>query len=180
MHLNLAGVMLWLRVTSRISGILLAGSFSSLALRRLWPSPFTQWMATSRHRFTLLFALSHTLHLGGVMALATLTPEQFLAKKGLVVVFFGAAGYALIYSAAWMAFKRRKTPDLPDAEFQTFGMYVLWAVFTLAFTSGLLRNPGIYARLALVMWLALAARVRAKLASDRLERVALLEEQTQR
>jgi methionine sulfoxide reductase heme-binding subunit len=164
MHLDPSGVMLWLRVTARTSAVLLAASFASPALRQLWLSALTQRMAANRHRFTLLFALSHTVHLAGVAMLASLTPDQFFSKRGLLVLVPGSLAYALIYYLAWMAFTRQKSPDLPDSKMQTFAAYVLWAVFTLAFTTGLKRNAWIYAPLALMMWLALAVRLRAKLA----------------
>jgi branched-subunit amino acid ABC-type transport system permease component len=121
-------------------------------------------MAANRHHSTLLFALSHTLHLAGVVILATLLPDQFVSKKGVPVLIVGGIGYALIYYMAWMAFAHRKRPDLPDGKMQVFGSYVIWAVFTLAFTTGLLRNAWVYAPLALVMWFAFAARVAARLA----------------
>jgi hypothetical protein len=165
--------MLWLRVTARISGILLAGSFASLGLRRLWPSALTRWMAANRHRLTLLFAVSHTLHLAGVVTLAALTPSQVLSTKALPGTILGAVGYALIYYVAWMAFTRRKHPELPDTKMQTFGLYVIWAVFTLAFTAFLWRNALIYAPLALVMWSAFAVRLWDKFAMKVIEPVGL-------
>jgi hypothetical protein len=170
---DLPSVMLWLRVTARISATLLASSFASLGLRRLWPSALTGWMATNRHRFTMLFAASHTLHLAGVVMLAALTPDQFFSKKALPGLVLGSAGYALIYYMAWMAFMRRKNPDLADTKMQTFALYVISAVFTLAFTLFLWRNALIYAPLALVMWSAFAVRLRAKFAVKIIEPVSL-------
>jgi len=173
MHLDSAGVMLLLRVTARISGVLLAGAFASLALRRLWPSPLTQWMAANRHRFALLFVLSHTIHLGGVVMLAALMPERYRSKQGLAVLIPGGLAYALIYYLAWMAFIRRKNPDLPDTEMQTFAIYIIWAIFTLSFTRRSSQDMLIYAPLALVMWGAFAARVWAKLALKTSRQVSL-------
>jgi len=170
---DVPSVMLWLRVTARISASLLACSFASLGLRRLWPSSLTRWMATNRHRLTLLFTVSHTLHLAGVVTLAALTPAQVLSKKALPETILGALGYALIYYVAWMAFTRRKNPELPDTKMQTFGLYVIWAVFALAFTSFLWRNAVIYAPLALVMWSAFAVRLWAKFAVNVIEPVSL-------
>lgn len=164
MYLDPTGVMLLLRVTARISGVLLAGSFASLALSRLWPSTLTQWMAANRHRVTLLFVLSHTVHLAGVVTLAALMPERYISKQGLAVFIPGGLAYALIYYLAWMAFRRRRSPDLPDTKMQTFGMYAIWGIFTLSFTSRLRTSVWIYLPLASVMWVALAARVWAKLA----------------
>ena len=77
-------------------------------------------------------------------------------------MILGPLGYALIYYLAWTAFIHRKNPDLPDTKMQILGLYVIWAPFTLAFTSGLWRDAWIYAPLALVMWLALAVRLWAK------------------
>jgi hypothetical protein len=162
MHGNLAGVMLWLRVTARTSSLLLVCAFAGPALARLWPSALSQWMASNRHRFTLLFALSHTLHLAGIVMLATLIPAQFVTKKGLLVQIPGASVYVLIYFLAYMAFTRRRNPELADTKMQTFGLYLLWGIFTLAFTAGIWKNALIYAPLAVMMWAALTARIAAK------------------
>ena len=163
MHPALSDLMLWLRVTARISAVLVACAFTAPALARLSPSAFTQRFAAHRHRFTLLFALSHTLHLVGVITLATLIPAQFVTKKGLLVLIPGALVYALIYFLAWRAFTRRNTPELADTKMQTFGLYLLWGVFTLAFTVGIGKNAVIYAPLAAMMWAALMVRIAAKM-----------------
>ena len=48
-------------------------------------------------------------------------------------------------------------------KWQTFGFYLLWAIFTLAFTTGVWRNAWIYVPLAGMMWLALALRISARM-----------------
>jgi sulfoxide reductase heme-binding subunit YedZ len=162
MHWDLDSIMLWLRVTARFSGIFLAASLAAPALALLWPSSFTQWMASNRHRFTLLFAFSHTLHLGGVMALISLRPAQFFSRSGLVVLIGGGLGYGLIYYLVGMALLRRKTPEMSDSKMQVVSSYILWAAFTLAFSIGLLRTPWIYAPMVAIMVLALSVRIFAK------------------
>jgi sulfoxide reductase heme-binding subunit YedZ len=173
MHLDPSEVMLWLRITARISGVLLAASFASLGLRQIWPSALTLYIGASRHRFTLLFALSHTLHLAAIVMLAILLPNQVFAKKNIPGLVLGAMGYVLIYYLAWRAFAARKKSDLPDKKMQTFGLYLLWLVFTLAFTSGVWKAGWVYAPFALVMWLALAVRIGARLATGGRERTSV-------
>src|SRR5260370_2075584 len=96
MHSSFPNLMLYLRVTARISAMLLAAAFAAPGLLRLLPSPFTAWMAESRHRLILLFALSHTLHLGGIVTLAALAPahfsSQFLYQSPLAGLFFRPLG----------------------------------------------------------------------------------------
>jgi hypothetical protein len=116
MHLSLPSLLLYLRATARISAVFLAGAFASSALRLLWSSPITAWMAAKRHRFTLLFALSHTFHLAGVAALASLIPGKLLSMPALLGLIAGGVGYVLIYYLAGMAFLRRKSPELPDSK----------------------------------------------------------------
>jgi len=159
MHFGIPSVMLWLRATARISAVFLASAFASAALRLLWPSALTRWMAANRHRFILLFALSHTFHLAGVVTLATLMPAQFFSKKALLFQIPGGLGYGLIYYLAWIAFRRRRDPELRDTKMQTIGLYILWTVFTLAFVAGMWRDTSIYAPLAAMMLLALAVRI---------------------
>src|SRR5215467_9092706 len=166
MHLDVPGIMLFLRATARISGIFLAGAFAASALRTLWPSPITTWMAANRHRFTLLFALSHTFHLAGIAALASLVPERLFSTPALPATIAGGLGYVLIYSLAGMAFSRRKNPEVRDARMQTVILYILWAVFALAFVAGVRNHAWIYAPLALMMLLAFAVRICAKWVSS--------------
>ncbi len=157
-------LMLYLRVTARISAMLLAAAFAAPGLGRLWPASFTAGMAASRHRLILLFALSHTLHLGGIVTLAALAPAHFLSKAALTGLIGGGLGYVLIYYLAWRAFVQQRNIGSRDSTLQTVIFYILWAIFTLVFTAGIWRNALIYAPLAAVMWLALVVRICAKLA----------------
>jgi hypothetical protein len=165
MHLDLPTVLLFLRVTARISAIFLASAFAASALRQLWTSPITLWMAANRHRFTMLFALSHTLHLAGVAALISLVPERFSTMSALPTFIFGGLGYALIYYAAVAAFSRRKNPELRDSKMQTAILYMLWTVFTLAFVLEIRKSVWIYAPLVTMMLLAWIVRICARRAS---------------
>jgi hypothetical protein len=168
-YLDPSEVMLWLRITARMSGVLLAASFAASGLRQLWPSALNIYIGASRHRFMLLFALSHTLHLAAIAMLAALLPNQVFAKKNIPGLVLGVMGYVLIYYLASMAFTARKKPHLPDRKMQTFGLYLLWAVFTLAFTSGIWRDGWVYAPLASVMWIAMVVRIWAHLATGKLK-----------
>jgi len=162
MHLNLPDVLLLLRVTARISATFLVAAFASSALRQLWISPLTSWMAANRHRFTLLFALSHSFHLAGIVALVSLVPERFSTMSALPTFILGGLGYALIYYAAVTAFGRRKNPELPDSKMQTAILYILSTVFTLAFILGIRNHVWIYAPLVAMMLLAWIARLCAR------------------
>jgi hypothetical protein len=157
--------MLFLRVTARISAMFLASAFAASALRQLWASPITLWMAANRHRFTMLFAFSHTLHLAGVAALISLVPERFSAMSALPIFIFGGLGYALIYYAAVAAFARRRNPELRDSKMQTAILYILWTVFTLAFVLGIRNSVWIYGLLVTMMLLAWIVRLCARRAS---------------
>src|SRR5215472_9005928 len=162
MQFNLTDVMLFLRVTARISALFLASAFAASALRQLWPSPVTSWMAARRHRFTLLFALSHTFHLAGVAALISLVPQRFSTMAALPIFIFGGLGYALIYYAAVAAFSRRKNPELRDSKMQTAILYILWTVFAVAFVLGIRNSVWIYSPLVTMMLLAWIARLYAR------------------
>jgi sulfoxide reductase heme-binding subunit YedZ len=169
--MDLPGVLLWLRVTARISAVLLACSFAAPGLRRLWPSALTEWMAANRHHFTLLFVLSHSFHLGGIVMLAVLEPLRFspqlLSGPALTGLTGGGLVYVLIYYLAWMELRRRKNPELPETKMQTFGFYLTWAIFTVAFTTGTWRNAWIYSPLAATMWVAFVVRIAAMLRDSR-------------
>lgn len=120
-------------------------------------SPVTAWWQR-RHRFTLLFALSHTFHLVGVVALSSLAPSRF----SLPTFVSGGLGYALIYYAAAMAFVRRNNPELSDWKMQTVILCTFWTIFTLGFVLGMRKHVWVYAPLATLMLLALVARIYAR------------------
>src|SRR5260370_4471970 len=166
MHSSFPMLMLYLRVTARISAMLLAAAFAAPGLLRLLPSPFTAWMGESRHRLILLFALSPTLHLGGIVTLAALAPahfsSQFLYKSALAGLIGGALGYGLIYYLAWGGLVQQRNIGSRDSTLQTVTFYILWAIFTLVFIAGIWRNALIYAPLAAVMFLSLVVRLSAK------------------
>jgi len=166
MHWDLSTVMLWLRVTARTSGVLFAVAFAASASRLLWFSPVTAWLAANRHRFTLAFVLSHTLHLAGVVSLASLNPERFFSRQALPGEIGGGLVYVLIYYLAYMAFLRQSNPELADSKMQTLTLYIVWIIFALAFTAGIWRNAWIYTPLASMMWLAWLVRIRARLAAS--------------
>lgn len=153
--------MLWLRITARPSGVLLACAFAAPALRALIPSAITVWIAARRHRFILAFALSHTFHLAGVVALFMLDHDRF-SGPALPGVIGGGLAYGLIYYLAGMAWLRRSRPELLDSKMQTFSLYILWSTFTLAFIVGLSRSLWIYAPLVTIMLTAFVVRMCAR------------------
>jgi hypothetical protein len=122
-------------------------------------------MERSRPQFLLAFAGSHTVHLALVFTLAWTIPDAFRRQFPVFGLIGGGVVYVLIYVLAWAALvevrSRRATPiPLPHlTAFQTTAMYLIWAVFALAFLGGSFRDPRTYAAFGIGVIAAMVVRL---------------------
>lgn len=158
-------IRLLLRVTARTSCLLFLAAFVGQGLRSLWRTRWTEWIEQSRSQFLLTFAASHTIHLALVLALAGTALEAFRAHFPLYGLIGGGIIYVLIYALARGAFvdirsrgaSREQVPPL--TVFQATAMYLIWAVFALAFVGGTFRDPRTYTLFGLAVVAALIVRL---------------------
>lgn len=157
------GMRLAIRATARTSCILFLGAFVASALRRLWPTTFTQWLLKNRRYLGLSMAVSHTYHA--------------IAWSGLWFVTSGASpgfdplgilGYVFLFamtvtsferSAAWIG--QRAWKILHNA-----GMHYFWLAFTFEFSTKIFKSTIVYLPLTVL----LVAAMMLRLVSPRIQR----------
>jgi methionine sulfoxide reductase heme-binding subunit len=154
-----------IRLTARTSLVLFLLAFTASAAHRLWPGPRTRSLLANRRYLGLSFAVSHGVHLLGILALVRWFPKEFWGHTQGSTIVVGGIGYVFVAlmaatsndaSVAWLGPRRWKL-------LHTVGAYWIWQIFLISY---LLRSPTAPANLvplALVLgawWLRLAARRR--------------------
>ena len=148
-----------IRWTARTSLALFLLAFVASSLRRLWRAPASAWLLRNRRYLGLSFAVSHGLHLAGILALAASVPE---ATFNPVTVVGGGVGYAFVAAMAATS---------SDAAFRRLGArrwrllhrtgaWVIFAIFAQSYLVAPFVNPA-YAPLGLAVAAALGLRVAA-------------------
>jgi methionine sulfoxide reductase heme-binding subunit len=155
-----------LRATGRTSVALFLATFAAAPARRLWPAPITGWLLRNRRQVGVSFAVSHAIHLGLLVALATRTPERFTADPlglapGAIAYLFLAAMVATSFdrSAAWLGPRRWK-------RLHRTGMWILWLFFTVTYTGKVAQVPAL-APFTAALWLVAIARAALALRARR-------------
>jgi len=151
------GLRMVIRATARTSLALFLLAFTASSARHFWQAPTTAWLLRNRRYLGVSFAVSHTVHLAAIVALATEVPG-FGADPFTTI--FGSLAYLVILamtatsfdrSAAWLGRPHWK-------RLHTAGSYYLWLVFFVSFAPAAVQaaHPtGILAALALIAALGL-------------------------
>jgi DMSO/TMAO reductase YedYZ heme-binding membrane subunit len=112
-----------IRATARTSVALFLLAFTASALRRVMP-----WLLANRRYLGVSFAVSHALHLGAILVVASRWPRAPIVVVGNAP---GMAAYAFILAmavtssdraVAWLGARRWRVVH-------TVGLYVIWAAF---------------------------------------------------
>lgn len=159
------GLRMIVRATARTSVTLFLLAFAASSLRRFRRSPLTAWLLRNRRYLGVSFALSHFLHLIGIVALAVRFPHPFY-EESVSVVAIGGGGLAYVFiaamaatsfdrTAAWLGQRRWKI-------LHTVGGYYIWAVFAQSYVLRAFEFP-FYGPMALAVLGALGLRVAARL-----------------
>jgi sulfoxide reductase heme-binding subunit YedZ len=167
---DLDGLGAALRATGRTSAALFLLTFAASPARRLWPVPATAWLLRNRRYIGNSFAVSHAIHLGLLVALATKTPARFTADPlGLIP---GAAAYLFLAAMVATSFDRT-TAWLGRRRWKLLhrtGMWILWLFFTTTYTGKALRDPTLIL-FAAALWLLAATRLALALSARRRRRL---------
>jgi len=150
-----------IRATARSSVTLFLLAFTASATWLLWPSAFTRWQRSNRRYLGVSFALSHFVHLGAILTLRAIAPEEFAATPAATWILGGLA-YVLIAAMTATSFDRSARAIGPRAWsiLHTTGAYYVWIVFANSYISRALTMPE-YIVPALAVVLALALRIAA-------------------
>ena len=176
---NVEGVRLAIRATARTSLVLFALAFTAGALVELLPSEATSWQRRNRRYLGVSFAVSHFIHLGAIVALATLDRELFWKLTNVTTIVLAGTAYLFIAamaatsfdrSAAWLGPRKWRLLHL-------VGGWYIWISFAVAIGKRVPLDPFYWPMAALVLAIAV---VRVIAMSRRNRRRGVLEMQKAR
>jgi DMSO/TMAO reductase YedYZ heme-binding membrane subunit len=126
------GWSLVIRATARTSVLLFAAAYAASSLRAFWRNDATKWLLRNRRYVGLSYAVSHTLHLGAIFALARVSPDFEFEP---VAVVTGGTAYVLLYLMA-LTSNDRAVAALGIENWRRLhrvGMHFNWFIFFQAF-----------------------------------------------
>ena len=176
---NVEGVRLAIRATARTSLVLFTLAFTAGALVELLPSQATRWQRRNRRYLGVSFAVSHFIHLGAIVALATLDHELFWKLTNVTTIVLAGTAYLFIAvmaatsfdrSAAWLGPRKWRLLHL-------VGGWYIWISFAVAIGKRVPLDPFYWPMAALVLAIAV---VRVIAMSRRNRRRGVLEMQKAR
>jgi len=164
----------FVRLTARSSMLLFCLAFTASALHRRWPGAWSAWQRENRRYLGLSFAASHALHGLALIAFAHLDPQQFAPNATPAMFLLGGLGYAVIVAMAATSFERSAAWLGPIAwrRLHTWGSWLLWLQFVIAFGKRVPAMPGYTVFVALLL-AALAVRVTAASSRPAMRRAAM-------
>jgi len=149
-----------IRSTARVSVTLFLLAFTASALWQLFPNPFTRWQRQNRRYLGVSFALSHFVHLGAILALGVVAPDQLAALTQPKSWILGGLAYVLIAAMTATSFDKTAKAIGPKAWalIHTVGACYIWLVFANSYISRATKMP-MYIVPAAAVVLALVLRI---------------------
>lgn len=152
-----------LDVTARISFVFFFCAFTGPALANLRRTPVSNWLAQKHDLFLVLLALSHSVHLAGIIMLEqAMGWPAFVAQVKVATLIGGGLVYAGIYAMAGQALGRMissaPAPARPS-RIESVALYAAWVVFAAAFVPRVVKGWPVYTLLGVSAVLALVLRV---------------------
>jgi hypothetical protein len=150
------------RNTARTSAILFTCAFVARALRSLWQTRASRWLAEQQPYLFASFTASHVIHLVAIIALAAATQGASLHGRGSTIVggglaylfMFAICATSLGRAAAWVESRRFARVS------RAFGLYLIWSIFMISFAGRAVQSAP-YVPVAIALAVALALRVAA-------------------
>ncbi|HTY16666.1 MAG TPA: ferric reductase-like transmembrane domain-containing protein [Myxococcota bacterium] len=164
------GVRMLIRATARSSLVLFSLAFTASSLRQLARTPATAWLLRNRRYLGLSFAVSHALHLVGIVALAVRWPEE-MARTSATTVIGGGIGYVFVAAMAATS-NDRAVAALGRERWRLLhlaGSWLLWGIFASSYLPRAVRSPA-YLPLALLALAAVGVRAAAWLQGSAMRR----------
>jgi DMSO/TMAO reductase YedYZ heme-binding membrane subunit len=103
---DVEGLRLAIRATARTSLVLFVIAFTASALADLLPSEVTRWQRRNRRYLGVSFAVSHFIHLGVILALASVDQALFWKLTNLSTIVLAGSVYLFIAAMAATSFDR--------------------------------------------------------------------------
>ncbi len=123
-----------IQLTAWTSLLLFGLAFTASSLVRLSPSAATRWLRRHRRYLGVSFAVSHLIHLVGIVALMNLDYALFQQLTNRVTAVAGGGGYVLILLMTLTSFDRMVALLGPKAWgwLHLIGGWYVWAAFTVS------------------------------------------------
>ena len=158
-----AGMRAVVRTTAQTSLVLFTGAFCAAALCTTWPGPLTRWMLRNRRYLGVSFAVSHLIHLIGIVALAVRLGDQFKLNPATLVG--GGLAYLFIAAMTATSFDRTAAWLGPGAwrRLHTTGGYWIWFIFFVSYAPRAAMQSIWYLPFVLVLLASVGLRVFVRL-----------------
>jgi sulfoxide reductase heme-binding subunit YedZ len=100
------GIRVAIRATARTSLVLFVMAFTASALAELVPSEATRWQRRNRRYLGVSFAVSHFIHLGAILVLASVDQALFWKLTNVSTIVLAGTAYLFIAAMAATSFDR--------------------------------------------------------------------------
>ena len=105
---DVEGIRLAIRATARTSLVLFVLAFTASALAELLPSEATRWQRRNRRYLGVSFAVSHFIHLGVILVLASVDQSLFWKLTNISTIVLAGSAYFFIAAMAATSFDLRR------------------------------------------------------------------------
>ena len=157
---DMEGIRLAIRATARTSLVLFALAFTAASMVELVPSAATHWQQRNRRYLGVSFAVSHFIHLGLILALASLDRALFWKLTNIATIVLAGSAYLFIAAMAATSFDRA-VAWLGLAKWRLLHLVGGWYIW-ISFASAVgkrLQDPFYWPMMALVIAIAVVRLV---------------------
>lgn len=132
-----------IQLTAWTSLLLFGLAFTASGLVRLSPSSATRWLRRQRRYLGVSFAVSHLIHLVGIVALMNLDYVLFQQLTNRMTVVAGGGAYVMILLMTLTSFDRMVALLGPKAWgwLHLIGGWYVWAAFTVSMGKRMGQGP---------------------------------------
>jgi sulfoxide reductase heme-binding subunit YedZ len=158
------GVRIVVRWTAKLAAIYFAAAFSASSLQLFFRGSASSWLLANRRPLGLSFAMSHTLHLLALAALALAFPDPFVGELNAVTLVGGGLAYGFMFSMAATS-TDAAVHRLGRARWQllhTVGGWYIWLIFTQSYLPRAVLDPS-YIPFAVLLVAVLVLRIRRRI-----------------
>lgn len=103
---DVEGIRVAIRASARTSLVLFVLAFTASALAELVPGEATRWQRRNRRYLGVSFAVSHFIHLGAILALASVDQALFWKLTNISTIMLAGSAYLFIAAMAATSFDR--------------------------------------------------------------------------
>ncbi|MDP2378143.1 hypothetical protein [Reyranella sp.] len=131
---DVEGLRVAIRATARTSLLLFVLAFTASAMVELVPSDATRWQRRNRRYLGVSFAVSHFIHLGAILALASVDRALFWKLTNTTTIMLAGTAYLFIAAMAATSFDRTAAWLGPRKWrlLHLIGSWYIWISFAIA------------------------------------------------